>query len=712
MSRRSWREWPSRPRCATRGGASLSPEGARASTALVLLDQFGPGFSPASFAYRPGLGPRRAAEALAAALPATGWVVLADIEKFFDNVDHAILFAQLRAGGLDDGGAELLRRWLRASSVIAGHSRAQAVKGLPQGAPIAPMLANIYLTPFDHAVEQAGWTHVRYADDFVVVAGSEAEATVQLDFLRRWLRSDLNLAIKDAKTQMASVADGFPFVGFWLDGGGLSLPADRERRFKAAIGEILAAPSRQRFPAAAKRHNHVVAGWRNYYGAASKRLDYQFRALDAWRRLACTTFLKTAQLDDGLLDLGFESLAPQAPLESLGGYPEWQAAADEQGVSIEVLAGTGLVNLPRQSAPERRAVSTSSSCASLRVAERALRQTPVMFDDGELRVPAHGSYLTMARQVLVVRLKKRTVFECPMNLVDHVAIEASGVAVSSRVVNACATNRIPIVFCTSRGLPTARLVPARTGVRPGLVDAQAAARGTALGTAIAAEIIAAKIRNQRTELLRASKYRGRGAGARESLKKAADTISRLGTVPVDTLGEPLPSARAALLLREARAAAWYWQAVATLVPERLQFDRRRGRGARDPVNILFNYTYWHLFQRVWRAVERCGLNPFLGLIHTGRREAPGLVLDLMEEFRQPVADRVVLAVVGRGTVVHTDAEGRLSLRSRRLVTDAFVRALARRDRGITFADRVRHQAAVFALAAQQRQRYIAYRSRW
>jgi len=225
-------------------------------------------------------------------------------------------------------------------------------------------------------------------------------------------------------------------------------------------------------------------------------------------------------------------------------------------------------------------------------------------------------------------------------------------------------------------------------------------------------MIAAKIHNQRTELLRASKYPRRAVEARAALRRAADEIRRLGDLAPEAIAQPVASIRQMLLLREARAAAWYWQAFARLLPGDLGFERRHGRGARDTVNILLNYGYWHLFQRVWLAVERRGLNPFLGLLHTGRHGAPGLVLDLMEEFRQPVVDRVVLELIGRRTALQTREGRRLTLRSRRIVTRALARAFARRDRAATFLQHVDRQAARFALAVEGRGEYTAYRSRW
>ena len=96
-------------------------------------------------------------------LTSAAWVVTADIEKFFDNVEHRVLADQLRNIGVDDRGIRLVVKWLLAPADDRGRWY-QPVKGLPQGSPVAPVLANLYLTGFDAALEGEGLAHVRYAD--------------------------------------------------------------------------------------------------------------------------------------------------------------------------------------------------------------------------------------------------------------------------------------------------------------------------------------------------------------------------------------------------------------------------------------------------------------------------------------------------------------------------------------------------------------------
>ncbi len=313
-----------------------------------------------------------------------------------------------------------------------------------------------------------------------------------------------------------------------------------------------------------------------------------------------------------------------------------------------------------------------------------------------------------------MRRKKQVIFECPFDDVSCLTVEADGVALSTTVIAECARRRIPVALCRLSGKPVARLVSARSPLDPALVHKQFAARAGRKGTRLIHAILTAKLSNQRALLLYHSKYKGRDVLLRTRLTDAAEAIAEYTRQLEGFLEVPMRKARRHLFLTEAKAAAHYWQAFAGLVRADLGFRRRAHREAGDVVNKALNYGYALLLNRVWVAVHRSGLEPSLGLLHAGRRRSAGLVFDLMEPFRQPVVDRTVLGLLGRGAQLELNEKGDLTLRTRGLLQQAIARRLDRAGDGGTdkLSTHIQRRTLSFRRALADGGPYHAYRMTW
>ena len=98
----------------------------------------------------------------------------------------------------------------------------------------------------------------------------------------------------------------------------------------------------------------------------------------------------------------------------------------------------------------------------------------------------------------------------------------------------------------------------------------------------------------------------------------------------------------------------YFKALQSFIPEDFMFMGRFRRPAPDVVNVMLNYGYGILYSLVRNAISRSSLNPYKGVLHASYKDQEALVYDLIEEFRQPVVDRVVITMLGRRQVSHTD----------------------------------------------------------
>jgi RNA-directed DNA polymerase len=276
----------------------------QAAAKLVLEPIFEADFEgTSSFGFRPGLGPHDALAAVQEhAQQGFRWVVDADLEQFFDTLDHQQLMLALRRR-LSDG--ELLRliyRWLKAGYLWEG-SYHDTDQGSPQGGVLSPLLANVYLHAFDVACAQEKsflGRLVRYADDFVIQCGTRLHAERALAWARTYL-AGLHLRLHPEKTRVVNDREaGFDFLGFhhrrvltrrdrreWY--GVKRWPSRKaQARFRERVRRLVGPPFRLRahWSDCLLELRHYLTGWGQYYRHGQSR--EVFSKLDWWvaQRLA------------------------------------------------------------------------------------------------------------------------------------------------------------------------------------------------------------------------------------------------------------------------------------------------------------------------------------------------------------------------------------------------------------------------------------------
>src|ERR1039458_97875 len=183
------------------------------AVARLLSRSFEEEFIESSYAYRRGRGVDRAIARIVQ-LRDYGYqhVVDADIASYFASVNHHLLLTALAAWPeVDDSVFALLKQWVHVVE-WDGRSTTLIRRGIPQGSPISPLFANVFLTPLDLALSRGDHKLIRYADDLLILCRDDTQAGAALEATAAELLQ-LGLTLNREKTRLTSFADGFHFLG-------------------------------------------------------------------------------------------------------------------------------------------------------------------------------------------------------------------------------------------------------------------------------------------------------------------------------------------------------------------------------------------------------------------------------------------------------------------------------------------------------------------
>jgi RNA-directed DNA polymerase len=254
----------------------------------VLEPIFERDFAEQSYGFRPGRGCLPALERVETLLRSGHvWVVDADLKAFFDTIPHDRLLALVRQRVVDGKVLELLERYLRAGVMASGKGWQPSEQGTPQGAVISPLLANGYLNPLDQLLAGKGYELVRYADDFVVCAPTEAAARAALAEIETWVRA-AGLTLHPTKTRIVDAAakGGFDFLGYHFEQyrpeGGKKWP--RQKSLQKLREQLRTKLPRGRSGSLAQIMAELNPRLRGWYGYFKYSLPGAMAGVDGWVR--------------------------------------------------------------------------------------------------------------------------------------------------------------------------------------------------------------------------------------------------------------------------------------------------------------------------------------------------------------------------------------------------------------------------------------------
>lgn len=251
-------------------------------------------FAVESYGFRPGKGAKDALRRVDTLLKAGhDWVVDADLKSYFDTIPQERLMALVQERVADGAVLALVESFLSAGVMEEAKDWQPTERGTPQGGVISPLLANLYLNPLDHQMAGQGYEMVRYADDFVILCRTEAEAQAALVAVQTWV-SGAGLTLHPEKTRIvdATQRGGFDFLGYHFERGRRWPRKKSLTKLKERLRAKTSRLDGRRLEDIVKDVNRSLRGWYGYFqhskASTFKTVDgylrRRLRSVLQWRR--------------------------------------------------------------------------------------------------------------------------------------------------------------------------------------------------------------------------------------------------------------------------------------------------------------------------------------------------------------------------------------------------------------------------------------------
>ena len=282
---------------------------------------FEPLFIDGSYGYRPNRSAQHAIQKVKEyAEQGYTTAVEIDLSKYFDTLNHELLMNMVREEVKDKRVTDLIKKYLKSGVLVEG-LLVKTEEGSPQGGPLSPLLANIYLNKYDQEMTRRGVKVIRYADDIVILAKSKRAGERLPESSKRFLEGKLKLKLNTEKSKVVSVYSirNFKFLGFALGKGRkgvfIRVHAKSLKKAKQKLKELTSRSQGRNVRKVMDNVKVFIRGWLGYFGIASMKTTMQ--EWDGWlrRRIRMCIWKQWKE--------------PRTRVQNLMklGVPEWQACA-------------------------------------------------------------------------------------------------------------------------------------------------------------------------------------------------------------------------------------------------------------------------------------------------------------------------------------------------------------------------------------------------
>ncbi|MDM8270016.1 CRISPR-associated endonuclease Cas1 [Barnesiella viscericola] len=614
-----------------------------------------------------------------------------DIDDYFDAINHDYLAAQVRNIVPDEEIVRLVMLAIQMGVVSRSLKWQDVCAGVPQGAILSPLLSNLYLTPFDKFVRTLRVGYVRYADDFVVLCSDYEKVDFILDKITGFLRDNLHLCLN--KPVVKSTKEGIEFLGIFIREEDLSISPQKQLDLRKKIDAIEFTVKGVR-----SKDLQVLEGIKRYYAQIVGQ-DY-LRQLDDCLFEKIKLWVKThvAEIKNKTV---LSRLLQGVPFQSL----EYQLYKSRVIFDVTEL-------YIQQKTLEKGAQTNRQN--KEQILQRKKEYHKRERENKELLISSPGSFLGLTSRGFTVKQRGKVVYQQPIGALTHITVAGKGITLSSNLIDYCLAHKITIDFFNSSGGHTGSILSNKY-MECTLWNKQAAC-GIEKRNRLAVTIIWGKLHNQLALIKYFHKYHKKHYSQLDQKYKAFIEFFKNFQVSLKSNCCEKEMLITHLTGSEAQGAIYYWNYIhSLLVDDDIGFEKRIRKGATDLVNMMLNYGYAILYNRVWQALLGAKLNPFDSIIHYRQVGKPTFVYDMVEIFRAQVVDRVVITLVQRGFPLRAE-KGLLDDATRRLLSQSILDRLNRyenyRGEEITLEDIIRRQMGEIARFIEKDVKYKPYIAKW
>jgi len=558
-----------------------------------------------------------------------------DIDNYFDTIDRQILLNKCRFLFENEDLLKLIEMWIK-TGVIQKGKYVKSTKGIAQGGIISPLLSNIYLHDFDFEMLKKKYDNIRYADNILLLAKDPIELKEKFDFAKNFLQEQLLLGINKVEKEVVTISEGFTFCGIYFKDGKRIID---QKKFQRLIAENRKLLSKGSIFQITPRLNLQLAAIRRYYAP----FDTKEQIADFNKSFINLLIQKVRfELENKTIAAPGEAKNLLMNLDFLGCENYQQKKFLINNIVDEVRKNNKVETKPEKS---KQDVNRS-------LEKKRQKYQKVWYSSLDAVISLSFSQIGKSGSKILVRREGKVINEIIANKLKTLLIMGKGVTISSDAVRLCSENNIRIDYFDELGKPFSSIIPAANPVLT-INDKQIEALHNNKGKIIAKNIIIAKIKNQISTI----KYCIKNRKFPEERKKIYEQeFERMESYIVEiskiNLSLDIDEIRGKILGYEGLDGSSFWNMVKILAPDEYEFNEREHKGAKNVINSMFNYAYGVLYAQVLRAVTAVGLNPNISFLHKEQIGKPTLIFDLIEIFRSPIADRAVMAILGKNIKVN------------------------------------------------------------